>query len=110
MRPFAPVSNYFVEAIAFVNQILIPALLTLAFFMFLWGVYNYFIAGGTNEEKRGEGAKFVMWAVIGLAVIFSVWGLVGLLLRTLHLGGEVRPPLPQFAPPGQADMQGNRYR
>jgi len=99
--PFGPLGGLLIEAVNFINVILIPFLLTLAFFFFLYGVYNYFIAGGTSEEKRGEGQKFVMWGVIAFAVIFSVWGLVGFLIRSVGFtGNETRPPLPQFAPPG----------
>lgn len=98
--PFAPISSLLLAAISFINGVLVPFLLTLAFFMFLWGVFKYFINGGTSPEERQEGAKFVLWSVIGFTVIFSVWGLVWLLMNTFHFGGETRPPLPNFAPPG----------
>lgn len=97
MRPLEPIANYIQVLISFINNLLIPLLLTGAFFFFVFGVYKYFIEGGTSEEKRGEGQKFVLWGVIAFAVIFSVWGLVGILVRSLGFSGyETHPPIPRF--------------
>ncbi len=97
--PFAPISSLIVAAITFINQFLIPLLLSFAFLMFLWGVFKYFIGGGTSAEERQEGQKYVLWSVIGFAIIFSVWGLVWLLLNTFRFGGERMPPVPSFGGP-----------
>lgn len=97
--PFAPISSLINAVILFINQFLIPLLLSVAFLMFLFGVYKFFIAGGTSAEERQEGQKYVMWAVIGFAIIFSVWGLVWLILNTFRFGGERMPPVPSFGNP-----------
>lgn len=94
--PFAPISSLIVQLIAFINQFVLPLILTLAFLMFVWGVYKYFIAGSASAEERQEGQKFVMWAVVGFFVIFSLWGLVWILLRTFGFGFQQMPPLPSF--------------
>jgi len=97
--PFAPISSLLVQVIGFINVILVPLVMALAFLMFLWGVFKYFIAGGASEEARTEGQKFVMWSVIAFAIIFSIWGIVGLLVNSFGFGSPYRPPLPQFTPP-----------
>ncbi len=61
-----------------INGILVPVLLAIAFIVFLWGVYKYFILGATEEKSRENGRQFVLWGVIGFVVILSVWGLVGI--------------------------------
>lgn len=63
------------------DRVLVPFLYTLAFLFFLYGVYRYFF--NDNSEKRTEGKQFVLWAIVGFFVIFSVWGLVRLLMSIL---------------------------
>lgn len=56
----------------------IGLLFALAFLFFLAGVARMFFS--TNEETRQKGRQFAIWGIIGLAVLFSVWGLVNILL------------------------------
>lgn len=65
------------------NDGIIPLLYALAFLFFLVGVVRYFFMG--SEENREKGKGMMLWGIIGLAVIFSVWGLVSLLLSTFSL-------------------------
>lgn len=66
-----------------VNTILVPILMAIAFIVFLWGVYKYFIQGAADEKSRTDGRQFVLWAVIGFVVITSVWGVVNMVKDTL---------------------------
>lgn len=78
-----------------VNYLLVPGIITLAFLIFIWGAYKYFILGAENEGQRADGRKFLMWSLIGFVVIFSLWGLVGLVGTAFNLqpGGSA-PPYP----------------
>lgn len=67
------------------NLVVVPVIFSLAGAAFVWGVVNYFILHGDEEAKREEGRKFVLWGLIGLVVLFSVWGLVNILLSTLGI-------------------------
>ena len=67
------------------NTVVVPVIFTLAAAVFLWGVANYFLFHGTEEAKREEGKQFILWGIIGLVVLFSVWGFVNLLLSTLGI-------------------------
>ena len=66
-----------------INTIVIPTILALAFGVFIWGVVNHFFFQGADERKREEGRQFIFWGILGMAVLFSVWGFVNLLLSTL---------------------------
>lgn len=66
---------------------LIVLVSSLALLYFLWGVSKYIIHGG-NEEKRAEGYQMMIYGIIALFVMVSVWGLVGVLANTF-LGGGV---------------------
>ncbi len=71
--------------IGVLNTVVVPIIFTLAFAAFIWGVANYFLLHGGEEAKREEGKAFILWSIIGLVVLFSVWGFVNLLLSTLGI-------------------------
>lgn len=80
--------------IGIIYFLLVPALIAIAFITFLLGVYKYYILGADNETERGKGHQFILWGLIGFAVIVSVWGLVYMVSITLGLfpGGAPLPP------------------
>lgn len=96
MTSFGPLGQLLMSAIGFINFILLPLIMALAFLMFMWGVFQYFIAGGANEEKRQQGKDFVLWSVIAFFIIFSLWGIVNLLMSSFGFHSQIRPPLPSF--------------
>lgn len=67
--------------VGLVDGTVIPLLYTLAFIFFLVGMVRFFFMGG--EEGRAKGKQFMLWGIIGLAVLFSVWGFVRLFLTIL---------------------------
>lgn len=71
--------------IGIMNLVIVPVIFALAFLVFLWGVMNYFFIHSDDEGKRAEGRQFIFWGIIGMAVLFSVWGFVNLLLSTLGI-------------------------
>jgi hypothetical protein len=72
-----------------INSAIVPLIFALAFIFFLWAVFNYFILGATDPKKRDEGKKYVLWGLVGLVVMFSVWGILNLLLSTLGISPRV---------------------
>ena len=77
----------------FVNRVVIPLVFAIAFLTFIWGIFQYFIQGGHDEEKRESGKQLILWGLIGFFVMVSVWGLVHLLLGTVVLNNTA-PPYP----------------
>ena len=71
--------------IGLLNVVVAPIISALAFATFIWGMVNYFFLHGGDETKREEGRKFALWGLIGLVVLFSVWGFVNILLSTLGI-------------------------
>ena len=71
--------------IGIINVVVVPFIIALAFLVFIYGVVNYFFLHGGEDAKRAEGRQFILWGVLGLTVIFSVWGLVNILLSTLGI-------------------------
>ena len=60
---------------------IIPVLVALAMLYFFWGV-SKLILYNDNEQKRREGINTVIWGLIALFVIVSVWGLVFVFTQT----------------------------
>ncbi len=70
--------------------------MAIAFIVFLWGIFKYFIWGAENESEKAEGRKFAMWGIIGFVIIMSVWGIVNIVKDTLvpTTAGSTRPNYP----------------
>jgi len=68
-------------------------LFAFAFAGFFWGVFS-FVLNGDDEKKRSEGKKWMMWSIIALFVMLTVWGIVGVLVNSFDIGTNVIPQLP----------------
>lgn len=68
-----------------INTVIVPIIFALTFLVFIWGVVNYFFINGDDETKRAEGRQFAIWGIIGMVVLFSVWGFVNIMLSTLGI-------------------------
>lgn len=78
-----------------INSILVPVLFALAFIVFLYGVAKAYIFSGGDETARETGHKYVLWGIVGFAVMLSLWGLVNIVTSTFGLAGYTAPPLPR---------------
>jgi len=71
----------------------IPLLVSLSVAGFVYGIIQYFLFPD-NEEKRKNGKAFMLWGIITLFVMVSIWGLVGILSSTFLGGVKALPGLP----------------
>ena len=60
---------------------LTPLVVALALLFFFWGLAKYILAAG-DESKQAEGRSIMIWGVVALFVMVSVWGLVQVLQQT----------------------------
>jgi hypothetical protein len=63
----------------------IPLLIGLGVLFFLWGLVKFVLAAG-NEEAKEEGKRIMIWGIVALFVMVSVWGLVGILQNITGAG------------------------
>lgn len=82
-----------------INNSIIPFIFAVAIVMFIWGAVKFFIINADEEAKREQGKQFMIWGIIALAVMISVWGLVGILGSTFGISTSV---LPHVTPPGSS--------
>jgi hypothetical protein len=70
---------------ALLNAI-VPVLIALGVMYFIWGVVSYVIA--KEEEAKKAGRDKMIYGIIGLVVIVSIWGLVSILKNTFNLSSS----------------------
>lgn len=70
------------SAIGYLNEAL-ALLMGLAVVMFVFYILRYFVL---SDEKREEGRQYLVWSMIGFFVIFSMWGIVNILIATFDVG------------------------
>jgi uncharacterized membrane protein YidH (DUF202 family) len=80
--------DVFSYATCVISTSIIPLLLSLAVMLFVWGVVMYVI-NPSEEEKKKKGKSFMIWGIIALAVIVSVWGLVSILRTTFGIDNAI---------------------
>lgn len=73
-------------------NLLLPIVFALAVLVFFWGLVVY-IFNAANEEKKAEGRRLMIWGIIALFVMFSVYGILRVLQATF-LEGTSQAPIP----------------
>jgi len=77
--------------IIYIVNPLIYLIIGLAVIYFLWGVFN-FVRNADNADKRPDGARHILWGIIGLGIIFSVFTLVKVIQNTIGTGTSTSNP------------------
>jgi len=76
-----------------VIKALIPIVFALALLYFFWGLAKYILAAG-NEASKQDGKGIMIWGIIALFVMVSVWGLVKILQATFNISDSENITLP----------------
>lgn len=74
--------------IGLINNVAVPVVFALSFIVFIWGVFQVFVLGGTNEEAKEKGRALMLYGLIGFFVMVSVWGLVSILTGSVDLNDQ----------------------
>jgi len=78
---------------AIINPLL-AVIFAAALVYFLWGL-AMFIIHGENSSKRSEYQQHMLWGVVGMTVMVSVYAIIAVMLSTFGVGGSDLPdPLP----------------
>src|SRR3989338_3486648 len=94
--PFVALAQGLVEATLTIGKIvnyIIPIIGAVLIIYFFYGVIGYVNAGG-DEEKRTAARNTMIYAVIGMFVAFSIFGLIQLLQRSFGVGDTAGLTLP----------------
>jgi uncharacterized membrane protein YidH (DUF202 family) len=80
--------------LTFSNTVLIPFIIGIGFLVFVWGMFQYFIVGGANDEAKEKGKSLMIYATLGFLLIIVFWGVVNLLVGSIGLQGQSLNNLP----------------
>jgi hypothetical protein len=67
-----------IENLLNLSRALVPVIVGLSVVVFLYGLFGYIMNSG-DESKRADSVKYIVYGIIGLFVIVSVWGMVFLI-------------------------------
>lgn len=63
-------------------NLIIPFLVGLAVLFIIYGIVN-FISSAGDEEARANAKQFIIWGIIGVFLMLSIWGLVNILVNSI---------------------------
>lgn len=71
--------------LAFTNTVLIPFIIGIGFLVFVWGMFQFFIVGGSNDDAKEKGKSLMIYATLGFVLIIVFWGIVNLITQSTGL-------------------------
>jgi len=86
----------FLDTLNLINRFLnalVPMIITLAIIWFFWGLARYLMSIG-DEGKRGEAIQTMIWGIVAIFVMVSIWGIIKLLQSTFKVG-DTNPVVPK---------------
>jgi hypothetical protein len=89
--------NGFIGVIKNAINIILPVIISLAVLFFLWGIFLY--VRSNDPGKQEEARMYIIWSLVFIAVMVSVWGLVNILTASFNLDktAPTPPPIPEYA-------------
>jgi hypothetical protein len=69
------------QLVGLINAV-IPVLGGIALLIFFWGLVRYIYNSG-DAHGHGEGKELIIWGLIALFVLFSVWGIINIFKTAL---------------------------
>jgi hypothetical protein len=73
--------NGLITRIASFGDVIVYILIALAVVYIVWTTVRYFIAGKEGADRNAAGMQ-ILWGIVGLFIIISLWGLVNILINT----------------------------
>jgi len=68
------------------NPIILLAF-SLAFLYFIYGIVKFLSSDASDKSTtRGEARSSILWGLVGMVIMFSVYGLIGFVLSTFGIG------------------------
>ena len=79
------------QTITDILNLIFPILLAISVFVIAWGIFKFILNAG-DEEARKTGRSFILWGVVGIFLMLSIWGLVNILVNTFSLNNSAITP------------------
>ena len=72
-----------------IGNTIIGILIAVAVIFIIYNVLMFIVKAGSDDRKTYQHA--ILWGIVGLAVILSIWGLVAILTNTFGTSGVNAP-------------------
>ena len=82
--------------LGFLNDFIIPLLLSVAFVVFVWNATRFFIIGGATEEGRENAKNLALYSIATFVFILSFWGIINLFSGGLGLDNCENDVIPDY--------------
>lgn len=76
---------YLLSFTSFINDILIPFVFTLVILFLFVNITRYFIIDSADTNAREEAKKYILYAVIALVFLSSIWGVIYLFIDAFNI-------------------------
>ena len=83
-----------IEMFTNIGLSIIPFLGAVAFLVFVWGVARFIRSAGSEKEIK-DSKNLLIWGVIGLFVLVTIWGIIAFLSSEFGFGNGT-PGIPQI--------------
>lgn len=77
--------------VCLLQESVVPFIFALTIAVFFWGMMKFISTQDAGEREQGK--QFMLWSIIAIAVMFSVWGLVHIFNQTFGVS-DIVPQLP----------------
>jgi hypothetical protein len=80
------------DIFTFIKNILdaaLPLIIAVAVVYFVYAIFMYVVA--VNDEKKAAAKDKIIYGIVGLFIMISVWGLVNILVNTFGLNNKAAP-------------------
>lgn len=84
-RKISNLRELFVFPVCIINRYIIPLMITVAVAMFIFGIVRY-IAKADNQGEHQKMREFILWSLLAIFIILSVWAILYFVGNTLQLG------------------------
>ncbi len=83
--------GYIGSILTFINTVLVPFLLGIAFLIFAINVIRFFVLEGSREDGREKAKALALYSVMAIVIIVVFWGVINVLSSGTGLAGEDSP-------------------
>jgi len=92
LMPHAAGAVTFLDTLNLINTVinaLVPIIISIALVVFFWGLVQYLVKiGGGSSQDRGDAIQLMIWGVVAIFVMVSIWGIIRLLQSTFKVNSQ----------------------
>ncbi len=88
--------DVFPNLLGFFDGYLVPFLLGVAFFIFVWNVIRFAVFGGATEEGRENAKSLILYSIGAFVFILAFWGIVNIFVDGIGLDNCNNDVVPDY--------------